>query len=112
MLFVKYSNYELVNKTLMVTMMKPFQIEKNSEKKNIHDPKGKRKKSLRWEAECLIERQHPQNTKILTRVPKTAPKSAENTHPGCKETKPKNTKKLTRVAKTALKSDKKHSPGQ
>jgi hypothetical protein len=44
MLFVKYSNYELVNKTLMVMMMKTFQIEKNSEKKNIHDPKGKRKK--------------------------------------------------------------------
>jgi hypothetical protein len=36
MLFVKYSNYELVNKILMVMMMKPFQIEKNSEEKNIH----------------------------------------------------------------------------
>jgi hypothetical protein len=93
-------------------MMKPFQIEKNSEKKNIADPKGKRKKRTRWEAECLIERQHPQNTKILTRVPKTAPKSAKNTHPGCKETKPKNTKILTRIAKTAPKSAKKHSPGQ
>jgi hypothetical protein len=47
MLFVKYSNYELVNKTLIVMMRKPFQIEKNSEKKNIADPKGKRKKRTR-----------------------------------------------------------------
>jgi hypothetical protein len=33
MLFVKYIDYELVNKTLMVMMMKAFQIENNSEKK-------------------------------------------------------------------------------
>jgi hypothetical protein len=81
-------------------------------KKTSMIQKGKAKKVQDERAECLLERQHPQNTKKLTRVPKTAPKSAKSTHPGCKETKPKNTKILTRVAKTAPKSAKKHSPGQ
>jgi hypothetical protein len=96
----------------MVVMMKPFQIEKNSEKKTSMIQKGKEKKVQDERLNVLLrdntpktqkyslgyQRQHPKVQKTLTRV--------------LKRPKPKNTKILTRVAKTALKSDKKHSPGQ
>jgi hypothetical protein len=96
MLFVKYSNYELVNKTLMVMMMKTFQIEKNSEKKNIHDPKGKKKKVQDERLNVLLrdntpktqkyslgyQRQHPKVQKTLTRVVKRQNPKTQKYSPG------------------------------